>query len=172
VSEEGALLPRKVDVRLPGNGISNGLGARPVHLVITMMSGFGPVGCQQRSLPLRSSRARDCQLNVNVNLQEAQRNVRHVDALCPLSNFRVWGLGLRVQGVGRFGQPGLYLVNLPEAWPESAWKVCSSRACTYDYEVFEKVMKFSLGKDKRLDALCPQSNEDGTYKTVRTTIWS
>ena len=29
--------PRKVDVRLPGKGNSNSHGARPVHLIITMM---------------------------------------------------------------------------------------------------------------------------------------
>jgi len=28
---------RKVDVRLPGNGNSNSHGARPVHLIITMI---------------------------------------------------------------------------------------------------------------------------------------
>ena len=28
---------RKVDVRLPGKGISNSLGARPFHLIITMI---------------------------------------------------------------------------------------------------------------------------------------
>ena len=31
------LLPRKVDVRLPGKGNSNSRGARPVHLIITMI---------------------------------------------------------------------------------------------------------------------------------------
>ena len=31
-------LPRKVDVRLPGNGNSNSHGARPVHLIITMIN--------------------------------------------------------------------------------------------------------------------------------------
>ena len=34
---------RKVDVRLPGKGSSSSHGARPVHLIITMMI---PVGCQ------------------------------------------------------------------------------------------------------------------------------
>ena len=29
--------PRKVDVRLPGKGNSNFHGARPVHLIITMI---------------------------------------------------------------------------------------------------------------------------------------
>jgi len=29
--------PTKVDVRLPGKGNSNSLGARPVHLIITMI---------------------------------------------------------------------------------------------------------------------------------------
>jgi len=29
--------PRKVDVRLPGKGNSNSHGARPVHLIITMI---------------------------------------------------------------------------------------------------------------------------------------
>jgi len=32
--------PRKVDVRLPGKGDSNTLGARPVHLIITMIKWF------------------------------------------------------------------------------------------------------------------------------------
>jgi len=31
------VLPRKVDVRLPGKGNSNSHGARPVHLIITMI---------------------------------------------------------------------------------------------------------------------------------------
>ena len=31
------VLCRKVDVRLPGRGISHSLGARPVHLIITMI---------------------------------------------------------------------------------------------------------------------------------------
>ena len=35
---------RKVDVRLPGKGNSNSHGTRPVHLIITMISGFGPAG--------------------------------------------------------------------------------------------------------------------------------
>ena len=30
-------LPRKVDVRLPGKGNSNSYGARPLHLIITIM---------------------------------------------------------------------------------------------------------------------------------------
>jgi len=31
------LVPRKIDVRLPGKGNSNSHGARPVHLIITMI---------------------------------------------------------------------------------------------------------------------------------------
>ena len=31
---------RKVDVRLPGKGNSNSRGARPVHLIITMIKWF------------------------------------------------------------------------------------------------------------------------------------
>ena len=35
--KESARIPRKVDVRLPGKGNSNTHGARPVHLIITMI---------------------------------------------------------------------------------------------------------------------------------------
>jgi len=37
VLEDGLLSVRKVDVRLPGKGNSNSHGARPVHLIITMI---------------------------------------------------------------------------------------------------------------------------------------
>jgi len=37
---KGAPLYRKVDVRLPGKGNSNSHGARPVHLIITMIKWF------------------------------------------------------------------------------------------------------------------------------------
>jgi len=37
VPEELLLRPRKVDVRLPGKGNSNSSGARPVHLIITLI---------------------------------------------------------------------------------------------------------------------------------------
>ena len=34
---QGPFIPRKGDVRLPGKGNSNAYGARPVHLIITMI---------------------------------------------------------------------------------------------------------------------------------------
>ena len=37
ICDIGAESSRKVDVRLPGKGISNSHGARPVHLIITMI---------------------------------------------------------------------------------------------------------------------------------------
>jgi len=36
-SGESAGFPREVDVRLPGKGNSNSHGARPVHMIITMI---------------------------------------------------------------------------------------------------------------------------------------
>ena len=41
-----------VDVRLPGKWDSDSHGARPVHLISTMMQWFRTVGCEYRSLSL------------------------------------------------------------------------------------------------------------------------
>ena len=44
--------PRKVDVRLPGQGNSNSHGARPVHLIISTIKWIRKVGCQKINLSL------------------------------------------------------------------------------------------------------------------------
>ena len=47
---------RRDDLALPQEGRCKATwktdGARPVHLITTMISGFGPVGCQYRTLSL------------------------------------------------------------------------------------------------------------------------
>jgi len=44
---------RKVDVRLPGKGNSNSHGARPVHLIITMIKWIGTSRLSKKTLSLR-----------------------------------------------------------------------------------------------------------------------
>jgi len=51
---------RKVDVRLPGKGNSNSHGARPVHLIITMITWIRTSRLSiKKSLSRRRTRARD-----------------------------------------------------------------------------------------------------------------
>ena len=48
---------RKIDVMIPGKENSNSHGARPVHLIKSRLhSGFGTVGCQQRTLCARQEK--------------------------------------------------------------------------------------------------------------------
>ena len=47
------------DIRLPGKGNSNFHGARPVHSIITIKSGFELVGCGQKSLSLLGNAGSD-----------------------------------------------------------------------------------------------------------------
>ena len=51
--------PRKVDVRLPGKGNLNSHGARPVHLIITMIKWIGTSRLSTKnSVSLRGERAK------------------------------------------------------------------------------------------------------------------
>ena len=87
--------PRKVDVRLPGKGNSNPHGARPVHLLITVIKW------------IRTSR-----LSMKNSLSTAP-------APCPKSlDLSTRALGFKVQGLGPIFWGSLYGVDLhPE--PES-----------------------------------------------------
>jgi len=67
----------KVDVRLPGKGNSNSRGARPVHLIITMIKW------------IRTSR-----LSIKNSLSSGAR------LSCALGRVRVSGLGFGVLGLG------------------------------------------------------------------------
>ena len=61
--------PRKVDASLRGKGHSKFHGARPVHQIISMISRFGPLGCQSRTLSLactlRAATSSGCSVGLN-----------------------------------------------------------------------------------------------------------
>jgi len=93
ISELGS---RKVDVRLPGKGNSNSHGARPVHLIITMIKWIRTSRLSiKNSLPLG---VRFSGFGFRVSKTSL---IALLTSLClPFSGFGVWGFEFEVSGYG------------------------------------------------------------------------
>jgi len=76
-SHEFTIGPRKVDARLPGKGNSH--GARPVHLIISMIQWIRPSG-----FSIKNSLFAICVRGLGVGVED--------------SGFRAEGLGVRAEG--------------------------------------------------------------------------